>query len=510
MKLVPSLLVGGMALALGTASADSLFLKDGRYFDVPKLVPGDIHFEVHYTNGLVRIPKDMVKEYFVESAGSDYQPKNDDEAKKIAQGLVPYEGKWIAKKARDEKLAKKNADAKKKLEETKKHGEWRDRYKQATAHFEFEYTVTPEIATRYMDMFEVYYGNFAKEWGVKQPKGKKLKVCFYNNMEDYTRIGNAPGSLGYFRFVEPLELNFFYSRRDERLTLDVLFHELNHYLFHLYCDEGVQSPAWINEGLAEYYGASEWDATLKQMSVGHMQEGRLVNLMDAIDGGEMQDLRELMALPRIDALQYAWSWSLCHMMIHNPKYKDGFKKFVQRMCQDEKLKRETYPANSDFQWVTVEAQMDLFQKSLNIKDLDAFETEWYDYIKKMKVESARGYHSAAMNCVRWERPLRAIKYLEKAVGMYATNPGTYFELGELYVNDAKATQAIPMYEKSIELDPMNPEAHLKLGKALRKQADDASKERGRAEQLLAIELDPYDSSLVNSLDPDILIELSKK
>jgi tetratricopeptide (TPR) repeat protein len=490
-----------------TAFADNLLMKDGRYFEVPKLVAGQENFEVIYPHGVVRVPNHMVKESFIAASAGEYKPKDDEEAKKLAQGLVPHDGKWITKQARDAAIAKRTADAKAKFEEAKKHSEWKDRYKKSTAHFDFEYTVTPELGQKYMDMFEVYYATFAKTWNVKQPAGKKLKVCFYNNFQDYTRIGNAPGSLGYFRFVEPIELNFFYERRDERLTLDVLFHELNHYLFHLYTTGDNMLPAWIEEGMAEYYGASEWDPATKTMKLGVKQEGRLVALSDAIDGGELQDLPAMMSLPAIDALQYAWSWSLCHMLIENPKTKDKFIKFVQRMAQDEKLKHEVSPRNSAFTWVPPATQIDLFQKTLGIKDLAAFQKEWYDYIKAMKVESARGYHSAAMKYIQWDRPVRARIFLEKAVSAYADNPLTYLELGKLYHDEKKFDKAVAMFEKSIQLDPFNPAAYLRLGKARVELGGDEFKKQGQNEQLLAIDIDPYDPSLLFQLDSEVLAQI---
>lgn len=489
------------------ALADSVLLKDGRYFEVPKLSKANESFVVGYAHGIVTVPAHLVKDYFIAESGGEYKPKDDDEAKKVAAGLVPFEGKWITKQARDAALAKRSAEAKAKFEEAKKHSEWKDRYKKTTAHFDFEYTVTPELGQKYMDMFEVYYATFAKTWSVKQPAGKKLKVCFYNNFRDYTRIGNAPGSLGYFRFVEPLELNFFYDRRDERLTLDVLFHELNHYLFHLYTTGDIMLPAWIEEGMAEYYGACEWDPNTKTMKVGVKQEGRLVNLLDAIDGDEMQDLQAMMSLPAIDALQYAWSWSLCHMLLENPKTKDKFITFVKRMAQDGKLKHETSPRNSAFVWVPPADQIELFMKTMGIKDLGAFEQEWYAYIKSMKVESARGYHRAALACIQWDRPIRAKMYLEKAVGMYSDNPDTYIELGELYAQDKKFDKAVTMFTKAIELDPFNPSAYAKLGRATMMLEGEENKQKGKNLQLLAVDMDPYDSSLLFLLDDEVAAEL---
>src|SRR5204863_456089 len=82
-------------------AAVSILFKDGRSFDVPKLVKGEKAFEAHYVNGVVLIDTRFVKEYFIDDAGGNYQPKDDEEAKKVAQGLVPLDGKWVPKATRD-------------------------------------------------------------------------------------------------------------------------------------------------------------------------------------------------------------------------------------------------------------------------------------------------------------------------------------------------------------------------------------------------------------------------
>ncbi len=491
-----------------TASADSLFFKDGRFYEVPKLVKTDQGFEAQYPHGTVAIPAEIVKEYFISKGGDDFTAKNDDEAKKLAQGLVPFEGKWIAKAERDKKLEKRSKARADALEEFKKHQEWRERYKASTAHFNFEYTVPQDVGANYMALFETYFDTFAREWGVKQPPNRKLKVCFYNKEDDFHRIGNAPrGVLGYFRFVEPIELNFFYERDDERLTLDVLFHETNHYLFHLYTDPPFVFAPWIDEGMAEYYGSSEWDPVRKTMTSGQTQEGRLVNLIDAIDGGEMQDLKGLMSEPRIDAMQYAWAWSLNHMLMQSPKYKEKYRKYLAKLAKDPKLDRETWPGGSgEEKWMKPAAAIDLFQKMLEIKNLDAFEQEWYAYIKQMNVKTARGYTRAAQFCEQWGRWVRAALYYKKAIELYSRDPSTYSGYARALRADGKDAEAVKALEQAIELDPMNPALYLRLGKACRALDDEASKERGKKMQLLAIEMDPNDAGLVWDVDPDVLKE----
>lgn len=493
-----------------SAAADTLFFKDGRFYEVPKLVKqGDEGFIVHFTSGTVFVRKDLVKDWFIEQSGAPPEASSAEDEARIAKGLVPWEGKWIPQARRDQLLEKRNAEAKAEIEEYRKHQQWRDRYQVATKHFEFEYTVPDDVGREYMDMFEVYYENFAKVWKIKQPRNEKLKVCFYNDADDFHRIGNVPkGVLGYFRFVEPIELNFFYERRDRRLTLDVLFHELNHYLFHLYCKDTNQLAPWVEEGMAEYYGASTWDPATKTMSIGQMQEGRLVALRDEMDGGNLQDLRALMSEHEIDATQYAWSWALCHMLMHDDRYRDRFVKYIDKLARG-RLPREPNPRNMNFQWVPVGVAIEEFQQTLGIADLDAFQEQWYAYIRSLDVQTARGYHNAGMYCLRWDRPLRAGLYFKKAIDeYYSDNPDTYLNYGKLLVQQDKSREAIAILEKGIALDPLNADLWHHLGRAYRSEGGEQNREIGKNHLLLAHELAPQDLDLLIGLDDDVLEALA--
>lgn len=500
--LIVALLLTPVAMA-----QDAIFLKDGRYYDVPKIEEQPQSLRVIYRNGNVEVPRHLVRDYVMSGgAGGGYQPQDDVEKAKLDKGLVPFEGDWVPVARRDQILEKRRADKTAAMLDYKSHQEWRNRFQESTAHFNFEYTVPHEVGEDYKEMFEVFYANAAKEWKLKQPTGKKLKVCFYNDVDDFHRIGNVPrGVLGYYRFVEPLELNFFYERRDKMLTLDVLFHELNHYMFDLLCVDNYQMAPWLSEGMSEYYGACRWDPTTKTMMYGQIQEGRLVNLMDEMDGDNFQDLRSLMREYDIDATQYAWSWTLCHMLMENKAYKDKLKKYIEKVAKD-KLKREPNPRNMSFQWVPPDEAIALFQKTLGIKDLDAFEQEWYAYIKSLNVQTARGYHEAAMFCKQWNRPVRAAIYFRKAIDdFYSDNPSTYEEYASLLIADDKAKEAIEVLQTGIKLDPMNPYMYKLLGDAHRKLSGD-SREQGKRLQLMALEMDPNDLDLYRGLDSEVLAE----
>ena len=481
----------------GLLRADSVLLADGRFFEVPRVRPGAESVVLEYENGEVMLPKEMVRDFFVLQEGGEFEPRNEEEAAKLAKGLVPFEGRWVNRSHRDREVQRRTKARLEAFEELRSHQLWRNRYTESSKHFDFEYTVPQEVAAGYIEMFEVYYATFAREWSVKQTsKDGKLKVCFYNNEDDFQRIGNVPsGVLGYYRFVEPKELNFFYERQDERLTLDVLFHETNHYLFDLLTEQNFVLPAWINEGMAEYYGASDWDADKKKMSIGHLQEGRLVNLIDAMDGDDYQDLTDLMATPRIDALQYAWAWSLCHLLMEDKSTAKRFKDYIKKIARDKRMHRVRWPASPAFEWPPPQDALKLFQKTLKIDDLEAFEQSWYDYVRDFEVTTARGYHDAALFCMQWNRPVRASLYFRKSIELGSTNPATYENAGRVLRQRDLLQESVEVLQRGIEIDPLNAYLYLELGRTLVRMGGE-NEPRGQKLQKLAAEIDPMDNRLL--------------
>ena len=478
--------------ALATACAASaqkggvLVFKDGRRIQAPEIKPGPGSYLLIFPHGQITVDEKLILKAILLDPTARMMGVSAADKAKLEKGLVPYKGRWISKarfvslmkKARQKRLAQ--------IEEEKKHSPWYNRYKESTRHFSFEYTIPPEVAHNYMNFFEVYWKVFNKRWRIRQPpRLGKLKVCIFNNQRDFLRIANQPrGVLGVFRFVEPLELDFFHDRRDPRFTLSVLWHECNHYFMHLFTKKGVLNPAWLEEGLAEYFGGSSWDPKTKKMVPGLIQEGRLVNLQDAMDGDEYQKLVPLLKTVRLNAMQYAWAWSLCHMFFHKKKYAKGFNKFIVRMAKDSTLKKEVSRFNPNFRSVRYEVMVDLLKKCLKVKDLDALEKEWYAYIKSLKVHSARGYYEAAQECERWLRPIRAGLYYKKAIELDPKYISAYEGYARLLYNQDKYKEARAIIAKGLKVDPVNPFLYLRLA-AIEKETGSKQK----AERLCNLAMD---------------------
>ncbi len=443
-----------------------LVFKDGRSIQAPEIKVRENSYLLIFPHGQVKVDSGLVLKALLLDPSAQRKGLSSEDKKKLEKGLLPYKGRWISKSRFASLMKKVRKKRLAEMEELKKHSQWFNRYKETTRHFSFEYTVPPEVAHNYMNFFEVYWKVFNKRWRIHQPpRLGKLRVCIFSNEADFLRITGKPkGVLGYFQYVEPLELNFFHDRRDPMFTLSVLWHECNHYFMSLFVKKGILNPAWLEEGLAEYFGGSSWDPKAKKMVPGLVQEGRLVNLQDAMDGNDYQELLPLFKTARLNALQYAWAWSLCHMFFHKKKYARGFNKFIVKMAKDSTLKKETSPQNPSFRSVPVNVQVALLKKYLKFKDLDSLQKEWYAYIKSLKVHSARGYYEAAMECERWLRPIRAGLYYKKAMKLDPKYIPPYEGYARLLVNQEKYKEARKIIAQGQALDPINPTFWLLLAK----------------------------------------------
>ncbi len=471
-------------------SADTLLLKDGRIVDGRRLERTAAGVKVVYENGEVLVPLALVEDALIEGAETTYVPATEEEKAKAAQGLLPFEGKWVPAKRRAELIAKKIAEKQAALEEIKAHSEWRDRWMEKTAHFEFEYIVPPHVFGYYRDMMEAYFTEFGKVWGVKQPKEfGRLKVCFYTDLDKFQQIGGVGGGVrGYFKFVAPLELNFYYDRLDPRYTEEVMFHETNHYL-QLLIDPKFSMPHFPGESIAEYYGASVYDPVKKSLTVGLIQEGRLTEVKAEADADQMLALKKMLEADEMYE-HYSWGWTLVHYLMSREDYRKKFEKWVLALPKAKDIARES---TGDMSTVRGPEVLRSFMKYMGIKDeagLAALEKEWHAYVKdELDVSTGRGLAKAAQGAVSTGRPIKAKRLYKEAIDKGDTTPTTFMEYGRLLARDSDWDGAIAAYRKAVELDPLTGQFHLALAEALKEKKEvEDSKRLAR----LAAELEPDD------------------
>lgn len=500
MKSLHSLPLLSLLLLAPLVAQDSLQLKDGRFVFGKKMTATEDGVTVHFDNGDVKVPKSLIQSCTAKNASGQASALSASDKAKMAKGLVMYKNRWVKPVLRDKELAKARKISARRISEAKERRKWVNRYKKKTRNFEFEFTLDPEMMQNYMDLMEVYYKLFTKEWRIKKPsKMGRLKVCFYHDQDYFEQVsGVSGGVIGYFRFIKPIELNFFFDRMNRSQTIDVMFHEANHYLTHL-IDPKFNYPAWVNESLAEYYGASSWNPKTKKMTVGGIQEGRLAVLQDAVGlnkiskttGGSNKEnwlgLEEMMRIPRFSAIHYAWGWSFVHFLMSNGKYRSKFKKYYIDLAKNKKIKKVR--DMRDRLSVEPDEQIKWLKRYLGVRDLKVLEKEWHAYIRKMKAATAEGYHWAGTFANGRNMPIKAQRLFGIAIKMGSTNPMTWVGLGQAQSRKDKDTLAVESFNTAIDMDPLTGMFYVYKARVL-EGGGDAGKAQAKKLRALALEVEP--------------------
>jgi len=481
---MPGALFFLLAGAVGTGGGDVLLLTDGRIVQEHALERAEDGIRVTFDSGTVLVPQAIVHLALIEGE-PDPEPRDEDERQKYADGLVPYEGDWIPRRRRDDLVARRAAAKKAEIEDNLAHREWKDRRKDESKNFRFEYTVPQHVFENYEERMEAYYQVFAKDWKIRSPKQGKLNVCFYSSPKEFYRTSGAGyGVLAYFKFVEPYDLNLFYDRLDETLTEQVLYHEANHYLQKL-IDEGFKYPHFPGESLAEYYGASLWDSDKRKLTVGLLQEGRLAEIQDDIAGGEWWGIQKLLSDDHYE--HYTWGWALVYYLMNEPRHADNFKRFVVGLAKGKDVRRSTF--GMGLSTVAPADLLEAFQKYLRLDDekTRALERDWHRAIEEQMLPglSTRGIEKAAFKALSTGRKIRAQRLFQEAVDGGSTNAQLYHKYAGLLEGD-QDEQARAMARRATELDPLTGAYWYTLARLVR-SSDKAESERLKA---LAREVDP--------------------
>lgn len=477
-------------LALAAASpaiADVLQLADGRFVDGVKMRVEGQSVVLQYQNGDVKVPFALVEDFVIEGL-PPWEPKTDEERAKRAQGLVPFKGKWVKPEVREkgvkDDIAKRKAD----IEEQKAHQEWRNRYRWETKNFLFESTLSPRLGEKYADLLETYFEDAKKVWGIKVPKDwGKLKVCLYRDRKTFEQTsGGRGGTLAYYRFVAPRELNCYYDRANPELAIQCALHEATHYVVDL-IDEDSQYPHWINEAMAEYLGSSEVDVKAKTVKPGGIVGFRLAEVRADIERGRHYGLAELMGGGGAYE-DYSWGWSFVHFMMQTPAHAKRFRQYFFDLAKAKDVNRLRGAFN--LETVSGDESLRVFMKRFGIDSLDAIQSEWYAHIEKMATPGVLGLEQAGIDAFwkgMWK--FRAPRLLKAAIDGGSTKPQVFV----LYSRslriaagrerdpskaDAVRDEAMAVLEKGIEkCDPLDSDLRAEIGFAMyeRGRKDDAKK-----------------------------------
>ncbi|MDA1266996.1 MAG: hypothetical protein O2816_18100 [Planctomycetota bacterium] len=468
-----------MLLAVA-APADTLLTKDGRVIDGPKMERTADTVVIHFENGKVTVPMELVKDVFLES-DTEELPKG--ERRRIEKQLEEDRARVL---------------------ESQLHKEWRNRYEVKTKNFIWQYTLPDHIGQALQTRFETYFDHFKKLWRIKINKrdprftDARLPVNFYRTAAQYQQVaGASPGALAFYRFVKPVDLNAFYDRIDPEGTEMVLYHELSHHMQHL-VEENFTYPHWPGEGVAEYYGASLYREDKKKLDIGLSQDGRLAEVKNDVSLDKYLSVREIVTKPAYT--DYTWGWALVHFFKSDPKMSKAFDTYFLGLARDRGVKRVPYA----FGFMTVEGEESLrfLLECLDLQpeDLPDLDQRFHDYVMNtLKFESALAKEKAAISAMRTGKRLRAERLFKEALEEGELTANGYYQYATM-VRWSDKGKAKSMFRKAIEVDPLVGTFYYDLGRLLEDDDADESKRL----KALALELDPE----VDSFAIDIRIEAS--
>lgn len=119
-------------------------------------------------------------------------------------------------------------------------------------------------------------------------------------------------------------------------TADVLAHEVWHRYFHAWLVSEVPLPAWLDEGLGDWFAAARPDAR-GRLATGALNRRRLRDLHRAVEEGATRPLGELLALAAggeagpSEAL-YAQGWSTVHFLMQHDD--PLLRRLIPRLLED--------------------------------------------------------------------------------------------------------------------------------------------------------------------------------
>ncbi|MEM9913432.1 MAG: DUF1570 domain-containing protein [Planctomycetota bacterium] len=208
--------------------------------------------------------------------------------------------------------------------------------------------LTRAEALEYGVHMDLIYKEYAKRFSVLRGRSRgKQNLYLLRNRQDYIE---ALVALGLPRDIASSSGGMFFwgPNREglatwiEDLTRDQVFSTLQHEGFHQFAHAkmGDQLPLWVNEGLAEYFGAAivvDGDVRL-----GVVDGDRVEKIRGALESNEALSFRELLGIDSRQwqqnmtsrsakgSLQYDQSWATVHFLIHGDrgKYQKAFSEYL--------------------------------------------------------------------------------------------------------------------------------------------------------------------------------------
>jgi len=464
------LVCGLAALALaGDASADRIVTRDNRVLNVKRArLEGD-RYLLRFEHGDVYVDASEIKSAEIEGDMSEYEPQNDDERAKLAQGFVRYRGKWFSKSAYQMELNRQAEDSRKRTAEAAKHADFFNGWVKETRHFRFQTNTSPELLEYYADLLEEYYKLMDDRIGINPPahlKQTKMKVNIYKNWSEFHELSDSPGGgvAGYF-WATDQSLNFFHHYPDPAMSTWVALHECTHLLTYL-VDPFYHANIWVNEGVADFFGSANVSVDAKgkiKIVPGQLQQDRILTVQNAIKENKDIKLERLFKLTRANfsAFEYAHAWSFVYFLNNSePAFKSGFDRFFKDLYTGKGVEQVHigYDARGGHYEVAPPEVRRLLLAKLKAKDTDELDQRWKSFIAGITIDGPEARAKRGQRYVDSGGDgdaNDALADLDAAIEAGLTDVRNFVARAAVRREKGNEAGALADYAKAIELDPLN-------------------------------------------------------
>jgi len=470
--------------ALLAPPADEVLLKDGRL--VRGTITGTEAGVTRLRLGRVEIPvpEALIDRTWVEAL-EGYVPRTPAEEEALRRGWVLFEGNWMSRTRREERLKARAEERKAAIDAAVLAQQWSHAAVQETRHFVLTSNASEALRAECARRLEAIWRHAAQDWGVSlaaPDAGGKLRACVYRTYEDYRLATGRPARVRGFDDWIARELHVWFDPRTPEDGLDILNHEVTHLLV-AQIDPGFAWPAWLNEGLAECYGSATVrpDGTLV---TGAPQFGRLATLRAARADGRLPRLRDVLLTAAADFHdeQYAVSWSFVRFLLQSPRHGRAFRLFFATLPRQADLHVRNVPLpalKGATQRVPEPADVAAALERRLSRSLEQLEDEWLRQADQEGVElTPQASYEAARRAMLEPRSdgrhtRMAVESFEAALAAGSTDARCWRDYAEfirkggvLQAGDAPASsgpdlpRALSLARRAIELDPLDPYNYL--------------------------------------------------
>ena len=197
-----------------------------------------------------------------------------------------------------------------------------------SAHFEVYTQSGLENARTMLAWFERLHAFFAQQTGWNVDNRLPVRVIAFRSAEEFDLYRLRPSADAYYVATE--DRDFIVLSGSEAGDIRMAAHEYWHFVEHA---QGLRLPAWLNEGLAEFFSTVRLtrDGRIGGEVPGHVKALRTHGWIPLADVLSMP--LEAPASGKRDASEmfYAESWALTHMLVRAPDYAPHFSDLVARM-----------------------------------------------------------------------------------------------------------------------------------------------------------------------------------